>query len=110
MSYNKSGTNTITIQVEIFFSAWQIDILGNGDSPAILKESVDRGATFTVLLDQLIDKYPALLGTAIDPESRRVYDHTMIILNGRAIDLVGGTQVQLNEGDNVQFLPLVAGG
>jgi len=99
-----------TIEVEIAFSAWQIDILGNGISLVILKEPVPEGTTFESLLGKLIDKYPYLLGTVVDPESRRVYDHTMIILNGKAIDLVGGSQVQLSEGDTIRFLPLVAGG
>ncbi len=98
------------ITVEVSFHAWQTRVFGKEESPVILEEVINKGTTFEGLLNQLIDKYPALEGTVVDPESGRVYDHAMVVLNGRVIDLVGGPRVVLSEGDKIQFLPMVAGG
>ena len=98
------------IAVEVSFHAWQSEVFGKEESPVILEEVINKGMTFEGLLNQLIGKYPALEGTVVEPESRRVYDHAMVILNDRVIDLAGGPQVVLSQGDKIQFIPMVAGG
>jgi molybdopterin converting factor small subunit len=99
------------IEVEVSFFAWQDKVLGKEkQGPAVLPEKVKEGTTFGGLLSHLVRKYPALVGTLVDPATGQLYEYVMVTINGRFLDLVGGQEVRLQAGDRVQFLPFLAGG
>ena len=98
------------ITVEVTFHAWQAEIFGSKESPIILEESISKGMTFEYLLNRLIDRYPAIKGIIVDPSSGRVHEHVMIIVNDRILDLVGGLQARLKDGDKIHILPYLTGG
>ncbi len=98
------------IAIKVSFHAWQAEIFGREEGPVIVEESVAKEATVTVLLDQLVDRYPAIKGIIVDPESGRLHDHVMIIVNHRVLDLVGGLQTPLKKGDRIHVLPYITGG
>lgn len=98
------------IQIEVTFCAWQANIFGNKQSSTTLREHIDKGATFEDLLNHLVRSYPSLKDTLIDTASQQLYDNIIVIVNGRLLDLIGGMQAHMKDGDKVQFLPCLPGG
>ncbi|MFH0914130.1 MAG: MoaD family protein [Chloroflexota bacterium] len=95
------------IQVEVSFGAGLADTLGSSNTTLELSQ---EGATFAELLSLLMDKLPAFKEIAVDPATQRVGDQIVIMVNGRLLDLVGGLQAGLKDGDQVQIFPFLAGG
>jgi molybdopterin converting factor small subunit len=61
------------------------------------------------LLSRLVqddDRYTHLF----DPAAQALPEHVEVVLNDRVLDLQGGVNAQLNEGDVLTFLPAHAGG
>jgi molybdopterin converting factor small subunit len=67
------------------------------------------GATVAHLLADLVtrDERYALL---FDAAERRLPEHVEVVLNDRVLDLQGGLDAALTEGDVLTFLPAHAGG
>lgn len=98
------------IKVKVSFYGWQTEIFGSGKGPVIVEELLAKKASVEILLNQLIDRYPSINGTIVDPKSGRLHDHVVIIVNGIVLDLVGGLQTSLNDGDMIYILPFITGG
>lgn len=76
----------------------------------LLEEHLEDGAKFKDLLSQLIARYPSFGEIVLDPTSQRLQEHVTVIVNDRFLQLVGGLEAKLGEGDEVVFLPAFAGG
>lgn len=98
------------VKVEISLGAWQDKITRSEEGPAALRESLNDNTTFEGLLSLLASKYPGLVGTVIDPTGKKVYEYVVVIVNGRFLDLVGGNELCLKDGDKITLLPFLAGG
>jgi molybdopterin converting factor small subunit len=99
------------IQIEIQFFAWQEMVLGrNEEAPVTLKELLNENATFEDLIDHLSRKHPALQGALLDPVSQRLHDNVIVSLNDVFLDIVGGIETHLKDGDRVKIMPFLGGG
>lgn len=76
----------------------------------LLEKHLEDGAKFKDLLKELIAEYPSFAEIALDPQSQRLKEHVSVILNDRFLEVAGGLEAELKEGDRVVFLPAFAGG
>jgi molybdopterin converting factor small subunit len=104
------NANVTMIQIQVTFCAWPPNIFGNERSSVTLEEHIDEGGTFQDFLNHLVRSYPALKDTLIDPATEQLYDEIVAIVNGRFLDLIGGMQTHLKDGDRIEFFPCLPGG
>lgn len=87
----------------------------NCTTPAIGRESAERlvlsvpdGTTVDALMRLLAENYPPFAAVAF--RDGRLVDGIQIVVGDRLVELVGGTDRLLTEGDSVVLLPPFEGG
>jgi sulfur-carrier protein len=73
--------------------------------------SIPQGSTVKDLVSLMINKWGDPLSTRLYiPGTDSVLPHIRLMVNGRAIEFLKGMETILQDGDEFQMLPLVAGG
>ena len=73
--------------------------------------SIPQGNTVKDLLSLMINKWGERLSDQLyKPGTDSVLPHIRLMVNGRSIEFLKGMETVLQEGDEFQMLPLVAGG
>jgi molybdopterin synthase sulfur carrier subunit len=73
--------------------------------------SIPQGSTVKDLLSLMVSKWGDPLSTHLyKPGTESVLPHIRLMVNGRAIEFLKGMETILQDGDEFQMLPLVAGG
>lgn len=73
--------------------------------------SIPQGSTVKDLLSLMINKWGKQLATHLyKPGSDSILPHIRLMVNGRSIEFLKGMETVLQDGDEFQMLPLVAGG
>ena len=73
--------------------------------------SIPQGSTVKELLSLMINKWGDKLATHLyEPGTDSVLPHIRLMVNGRSIQFLKGMETVLQDGDEFQMLPLVAGG
>ena len=72
-------------------------------------ERLEGNARLDKLLDQLEKRHPALRQTLRAPDGK-LHSHIGVYVNRQPVDHEGALGLELKEGDDVVFLPAVAGG
>ncbi len=73
--------------------------------------SIPRGSTVSDLLSVMVNRWGDPLSARLyKPGTRFVLPHIRLMVNGRAIEFLKGMETVLQDGDEFQMLPLVAGG
>lgn len=93
------------MRVKVKFLATLYDLLGVMRDEAIVPE----GATVLDLIKALDKRYGGRLSREI-LDGDKLKDEYNVLVNGRAIDFLEGLSTKLKDGDEVVFLPPVAGG
>jgi molybdopterin converting factor small subunit len=75
-----------------------------------LEQEVESGATMRDLFKQLADQFPKLQGLIYDPDDGALTGQVSIIFNNRVLELAGGLDAKIQNGDSVVLLPAYAGG
>tara|TARA_B100000315_G_C14467363_1_gene536604 strand:- start:170 stop:478 length:309 start_codon:yes stop_codon:yes gene_type:complete len=75
-----------------------------------LEQEVDSGATVRDFFKQLADRYPKLRGVIYDPGDGALTGLVSVIFNNRVLELAGGLDAEIQDGDSVVLLPAYAGG
>ena len=98
-----------TITVEALF--WLKGRLGfPDDADAILTLSVGTGVTVGSVLAGLARDRPAFAEQVFEVGSGLPYDHVVVLLNRRAVELRDGMDTLLSAGDALLLMPGFAGG
>jgi len=72
---------------------------------------VPQGSTVKDLLSLMINRWGDQLSTHLyKPGTDSVLPHIRLMVNGRSIEFLEGMKTILQDGDEFQMLPLVAGG
>ena len=72
---------------------------------------IPQGSTVKDLLSLMINKWGDPLATHLyKPGTDSVLSHIRLMVNGRSIEFLKGMETVLQDGDEFQMLPLVAGG
>jgi len=101
----------LNVEVEIY--PWLSERLGGGDqATSILKWRVDVATKSSAgdLMSRLALEHEDFRRFAFDPESRTLSDELVVVLNSRLLDLAGGLDAELREGDRVAIIQVLAGG
>ncbi len=69
-----------------------------------------QGMSLMHLVESLTAEYPGLRQTLTDGTLNDAKSNSLVIINGREISVLGGYHTQLNDGDEVVFVPVVHGG
>ncbi len=70
-----------------------------------------QGSTVKDLLSLMVSKWGDSLSTRLyKPGGDSILPHIRLMVNGRSIEFLKGMETVLQEGDEFQMLPLVAGG
>lgn len=93
------------MRVKVKFLATLYDLLGVMRDEAVVPE----GATVLDLIKALDERYGGRLSREI-LDGDRLKEEYNVLVNGRAIDFLEGLSTRLKDGDEVVFLPPVAGG
>ncbi len=73
--------------------------------------SIPQGSRVKDLLSLMINRWGDELSSHLyKPGSDSILPHIRLMVNGRSIEFLKGTETVLQEGDEFQMLPLVAGG
>ncbi len=73
--------------------------------------SIPQGSTVKDLLSLMIKRWGDELSFQLyKPGSDSILPHIRLMVNGRSIEFLKGMETILQEGDEFQMLPLVAGG
>jgi len=73
--------------------------------------SVPQGSTVKNLLSLMVSRWGDQLSTHLyKPGTDSVLPHIRLMVNGRSIEFLKGMETVLQDGDEFQLLPLVAGG
>jgi len=75
-----------------------------------LEREVESGATVRDFFKQLADQYPKLKGVIYDPGDGALTGNVSVIFNNRVLELAGGLDAEIQDGDSVVLLPAYAGG
>ena len=75
-----------------------------------LEQEVDPGATVRDLFKRLTDRYPKLEGMIYDPDDGALTGLVSVIFNNRVLELAGGLDAEIKDGDSFVLLPAYAGG
>ena len=83
------------------------EALGGGDQ----EMDLPQGTTVARLLERMREKWGESLSSHLfDPAGNRPLPSVRVMVNGRTIQFLDGTETVLKEGDEVLLLPLVTGG
>ena len=97
----------VTIEV----LAWLRPKLGYAESAKVaLSREVPPGETVGSLFAHLAAEVPGFGEHVYSAAEDRVYEHVTVLLDGRAVELVGGTGAPLADGSQLTLLPAFAGG
>ena len=76
----------------------------------ILEKEIGEGTTIGNVLADLASSYTDFRKVVFNPDTRKVSDQVMVILNDSLLQLPDMTEAKLHDGDSVTILPMYAGG
>ncbi len=98
-----------SIEVEIV--PWLTDLLDQPRSGRIKwREEIDQAEPVRSFLIRMHQSYPQLAATMYSIEETRLTGRVNIILNDRALELIGGIDAPLQDGDRLILVPAYTGG
>jgi molybdopterin converting factor small subunit len=78
--------------------------------PIVLERNVADGITVKGLLDEITSRNQELKEVIFDERTGRLAGHVWIILNGRLLELSGGLETKLQDGDTIRLMAGIVGG
>jgi molybdopterin converting factor small subunit len=76
----------------------------------VIRQPINDHETIRQLLDRMARSDPRLAANVFDLQSRDLHEHVAAVLNDRMIELAGGLDQPLQEGDTLTLLPTFQGG
>jgi molybdopterin converting factor small subunit len=100
----------ITVNLELL--SWICETLDGRDSPgsSVSKREVETGETVAGLLGNLAAENPRFGRSVFDIPLRQINENVCVLLNGNLLDLAGGLETTLNDGDSLVLVPFLQGG
>ncbi len=76
----------------------------------VIEEEIEEGSRVKDLFATLAQRHQAFSQLVFDPASGKLTGEITVICNGRLLELAGGLDTVLNDGDELMLLPAFAGG
>lgn len=97
--------------VKLEYYSWLCRELGVGTgSTAVEEHRFPAGWTVRSLLERLAEGSEAFRRLAYDPAEGRLKEYVTLVRNGRLVELAGGLDDPLRDGDHLLLLPGFSGG
>ena len=77
--------------------------------PVILEEALEEGESLRSLLTRLAERISNFSEAVFDPQTQSLSSEVSILINNH-INLSQGLDTKLKDGDQILFLPILAGG
>lgn len=91
--------------------SWISDTFGSTDKPnRTLRRKVKPGTTIYTLFTELANQYPEFRKNIFDPNTGRLNDQVMVIINSRLIQSTDMKDVEVQDKDNIILSPVLVGG
>ena len=101
----------MTGRVRIEVIPWLTSLLGSvASGRVILEERLPPGATVRRVLVRLGEEHPSLGNVLFDRDTGTLGWQVSVVLNDRLLELAGGLDAELRDGDTVTLLPAFQGG
>jgi len=98
-------------QIRIEIIPWLTELAGESRSRRlIVQEELGGEGTVREVLMRLGQRYPTLGRLLLDPETGEVGGQVNVVVNDKLLDLAGGLEAKLKEGDTLVLLPAFQGG
>ena len=98
-------------KVQLKILPWVANMLNTpGSSWLILEKEIGAGATIGDLLADLASSYTDFRKVVFNPDTGKVNDQVMVILNGGLLQFPDVTEAKLADGDSIVLLPVYSGG
>ena len=98
-------------KVRVEFLSWLADTLdARGVNQNVFEEATDDCRTVKDLLVRYAGAYPEFQKLVFDLRTLSLSPRVAIFRNGRQIELEGGLETALSDGDSLVLVPVVAGG
>jgi molybdopterin converting factor small subunit len=89
---------------------WMADRLGwTQMGPMIMEEPLEEGDSLRSLLNRLAGQFSHFAEAVFDPQTQSLSSEVSILINDHVI-LSQGMDTKLKNGDQILFLPILAGG
>jgi molybdopterin converting factor small subunit len=102
-------TKRLTVSLE-YYSWLATQLKGAGERGMTEQLTLAEGTTVRDLLAQLSDGSEKFAELVYDRTDDRLKEYAALILNGQMIELAGGLDRQLTDGDQLLLLPGFSGG
>ena len=97
--------------VDIKIYSWLSNSFTEGTSShAVLNESFQEGESLRDLFNHLSDRYPPFAEVIFDRKTQGFFPHVNFIYRGKAADAKRDLGRKLQDGDEIIFVPIYAGG
>ncbi len=97
--------------VKLEFSMPYAEILDTGSiGDVVIEQDITGDGTVRNLLIELSERYPRASELIFDKTSQRLLEGVWVFVNKKQLELLGGLDSKLKDGDVLSFVPIVAGG
>jgi MoaD family protein len=72
--------------------------------------NLSEGSSLKDAISKLIEDEGALRDLILDPELKDPRPNTIILINGREMNVLGGLKTEIKDGDEIIIIPVVHGG
>jgi molybdopterin converting factor small subunit len=76
----------------------------------VLEREVSEGTTVGNLLEEIVSQNQGFQQVIFDGTTGGLAGHVFVILNGRLLELSGGLEAKLKEGDTIRLMAGIGGG
>ncbi|MEM3622357.1 MAG: MoaD/ThiS family protein [Candidatus Bathyarchaeia archaeon] len=71
---------------------------------------IEDTVTLKEVIKKIVEKFPTLKRTLVDPELEDPRPNALILVNGKEISVLNGLETLLKDGDEVVLIPVIHGG
>ncbi len=98
-------------EITVEFIPWLSNQIQPGKAGRLVtRQEIGDHETIRQLLERMAQADPRLAENVFDLKARDLHEHVAAVLNDRMIELAGGLDQPLSEGDTLTLLPTFQGG
>jgi sulfur carrier protein ThiS len=100
------------IIISLEFLSWLRGVLaGEGSAGSLrLEQEVEEGQTVRQLLLNIASRYPRFELQVFDRSVQYLNEQVIVLYNGKLLEIAGGLETCLRNGDLLTFVPVIQGG
>ncbi len=87
-----------------------IGVLRSTSGKSKIAMKIKSAVPLRELVKKILEELPKLKRVLIDPELEDPRPNTLILVNGKEINVLNGLETMLKDGDEVVFVPVLHGG